>query len=132
MRPGLRVHFVPAQHWSKRFLSGLRTMLWGGHVVETAAGRVYFACDTGYPAQFAEICLRLGAPHVARPPIGAYEPRWFMGPQHMNPDDAVQAHLDLDAHLSIAMHFATFPERRGDRRTCPGADRGRDPAWRAG
>ncbi len=109
VRPGLRVHFVPAQHWSKRFLSGLRTMLWGGHVVETAAGRVYFAGDTGYPAQFAEIRRRLGAPHVALLPIGAYEPRWFMGPQHMNPDDAVQAHLDLGAHLSIAMHFATFP-----------------------
>ncbi len=109
VRPGLRVHFVPAQHWSKRFLSGLRTMLWGGHVVETAAGRVYFAGDTGYPAQFAEIRRRLGAPHVALLPIGAYEPRWFMGPQHMNPDDAVQAHLDLDANLSIAMHFATFP-----------------------
>ncbi len=108
IQPGLRVHFVPAQHWSNRLLAGVRTMLWGGHVVETAAGRVYFAGDTGYPAHFAEIRRRLGAPHVALLPIGAYEPRWFMKPQHMNPDDAVRAHLDLGAHLSIAMHFATF------------------------
>ncbi len=108
VRPGLLVHFVPAQHWSSRFFAGVRTMLWGGHVVETAAGRVYFAGDTGYPAHFAEIRRRLGEPHIALLPIGAYEPRWFMKPQHMNPDDAVRAHLDLGAHLSIAMHFGTF------------------------
>ncbi len=108
VRPGLRVHFVPAQHWSNRFFAGIRTMLWGGHVVETEAGRVYFAGDTGYPAHFGEIRERLGEPHVALLPIGAYEPRWFMGPQHMNPDDAVRAHLDLGAHRSIAMHFGTF------------------------
>jgi L-ascorbate metabolism protein UlaG (beta-lactamase superfamily) len=108
VRPGLRVHFVPAQHWSNRFGAGVSTMLWGGHVVETAGARFYFAGDTGYPAHFPEIRQRLGEPHVALLPIGAYEPRWFMKPQHMNPDDAVRAHLDLGAHLSIAMHFATF------------------------
>ena len=52
---GLRVHFVPAQHWSKRLLSGLRTMLWGGHVVETAAGRVYFAGDTEETPELAHL-----------------------------------------------------------------------------
>lgn len=107
--PELRVTFVPSQHWSKRGLFDRRTMLWGGHMVETAAGRLYFAGDTGYPAHFSDIRRRLREPHVALLPIGAYEPRWFMGPQHMNPDDAVRAHLDLGAHLSIAMHFATFP-----------------------
>jgi L-ascorbate metabolism protein UlaG (beta-lactamase superfamily) len=106
--PGLRVHFVPSQHWSNRFFAGIRTMLWGGHVIETAAGRVYFAGDTGYPGHFTEIRERLGAPRLALLPIGAYEPRWFMGPQHMNPDDAVRAHLDLGAAASMAMHFATF------------------------
>jgi L-ascorbate metabolism protein UlaG (beta-lactamase superfamily) len=109
VRPGLRVHFVPAQHWSKRVFSGVRTMLWGGHVVETAGACVYFAGDTGYPAHFAEIRRRLGEPHVALLPIRAYKPNWLMSPQHMNPDEAVRAHLDLGAHLSIAMHFGTFP-----------------------
>lgn len=106
---GIRVNFVPAQHWSSRGLFDKRATLWGGHVLESKAGRVYFAGDTGYPAQFSEIRQRLGEPHIALLPIGAYEPRWFMGPQHMNPDDAVRAHLDLGAHLSVAMHFATFP-----------------------
>lgn len=107
--PGMRVTFVPAQHWSSRGLFDKRATLWGGHVLQSGEGRLYFAGDTGYPAHFSEIRQRLGEPDVALLPIGAYEPRWFMGPQHMNPDDAVRAHLDLGAHLSIAMHFATFP-----------------------
>lgn len=106
---GVRVTFVPAQHWSKRVTLARRSTLWGGHLVEGLAGRVYFAGDTGYPAQFGEIRRRLGSPDLALLPIGAYEPRWFMGPQHMNPEDAVRAHGDLGARLSVAMHFATFP-----------------------
>jgi L-ascorbate metabolism protein UlaG (beta-lactamase superfamily) len=83
-------------------------MLWGGHVVEAPAGRIYFAGDTGYGPHFGEIAGRLGRPDVALLPIGAYEPRWFMAAQHMNPADAVKAHFDLRQPLSIAMHFATF------------------------
>lgn len=105
---GARVTYVPAQHWSSRSLSDRRRMLWGGHVVETLAGRVYFAGDTGYPGHFQAIRERLGPPDIALLPIGAYEPRWFMAAQHIDPDEAVKAHLDLQAKLSIAMHFATF------------------------
>jgi L-ascorbate metabolism protein UlaG (beta-lactamase superfamily) len=107
--PRLSIVYVPAQHWSRRRPWDTNRMLWGGHVVEAGGARVYFAGDTGYPAQFGEIARRLGAPDMALLPIGAYEPRWFMAPQHMNPDEAVRAHLDLGARLSIAMHFATFP-----------------------
>jgi L-ascorbate metabolism protein UlaG (beta-lactamase superfamily) len=106
--PGLRITYVPAQHWSRRHFWDTNRMLWGGHVIEAQGARAYFAGDTGYPAQFSEIARQLGAPDVALLPIGAYEPRWFMGLQHMNPDDAVRAHLDLGARLSIAIHFATF------------------------
>jgi L-ascorbate metabolism protein UlaG (beta-lactamase superfamily) len=105
----LSIVYVPAQHWSRRRPWDTNRMLWGGHVVEAGGARVYFAGDTGYPAQFGEIARRLGAPDMALLPIGAYEPRWFMAPQHMNPDEAVRAHRDLGAQLSIAMHFATFP-----------------------
>jgi L-ascorbate metabolism protein UlaG (beta-lactamase superfamily) len=105
---GMRIVYVPAQHWSARGLFDRRRMLWGGHVIEAPAGLVYFAGDTGYPAHFSAITQRLGAPDIALLPIGAYEPRWFMAQQHMNPEEAVRAHLDLQAKLSIAMHFATF------------------------
>ena len=106
--PDLRIHFVPAQHWSRRGAFDRRKTLWGGHFVESSAGRVLFAGDTGYGAHFSEIRRRLGAPAVALLPIGAYEARWFMLVQHMNPDDAVVAHLELGAELSLGMHFGTF------------------------
>ena len=104
----LRITYVPAQHWSSRTMRDRRRMLWGGFVVETPAGRLYFAGDTGYFDGFRAIRERLGAPDVALLPIGAYEPRWFMGSQHMNPADAVQAHRDLGARLSLGLHWGTF------------------------
>ncbi len=104
----LGITYVPAQHWSSRTMLDRRRMLWGGHVVETPAGRLYFAGDSGYFGGFREIRDRLGAPAVAILPIGAYEPRWFMQSQHMNPDEAVQAHRDLGATLSLAAHWGTF------------------------
>ena len=105
---GLKITYVPAQHWSRRRPWDTNQMLWGGFVVECGGARIYFAGDTGYPGQFSEIARRLGPPDIALLPIGAYEPRWFMAPQHMNPDEAVRAHRDLGARLSIAIHFGTF------------------------
>ena len=71
--------------------------------------RIFFAGDTAYGPFFQTIRQRLGPIDVALLPIGAYEPRWFMQAVHMNPADAVQAHLDLEAAQSIGMHFGTFP-----------------------
>lgn len=106
-RPGLVVTFVPAQHWSSRSLLDRRRTLWGGFVLQVGALRVYFAGDSGYCAWFKAIGERCGAPDLALLPIGAYEPRWFMRTQHMNPAEAVQAHRDLKAARSIGMHFGT-------------------------
>ena len=106
-RPGIEVSFVPAQHWSSRTLFDRRRTLWGGHVVQTAAGRLYFAGDSGYGPHFSDIAKR-HRPDVALLPIGAYEPRGFMQAQHMNPDDAVRAHRDLGVSLSIGIHWGTF------------------------
>jgi len=69
---------------------------------------VYFAGDSGYSPQFAEIGEKCPGIDVGLIPIGAYEPRWFMTPAHMNPDEAVRAHVDVRARLSIGMHFGTF------------------------
>ncbi|MDA3919462.1 MAG: MBL fold metallo-hydrolase [Salinisphaera sp.] len=107
--PGLAISGVPARHWSKRSLFDRNRSLWLGYWLHSAKyGPIYFAGDTGYGAHFRQIRDRLGKPALALLPIGAYEPRWFMAPQHMNPDDAVRAHLDLGAHRSIGIHFATF------------------------
>jgi L-ascorbate metabolism protein UlaG (beta-lactamase superfamily) len=99
---------VPAQHFSARTPWDRNQTLWSGFIVSVDGVTIYFAGDSGYPAQFAEIGAR-GAPiDVALLPIGAYEPRWFMQPMHMNPDEAVRAHVDVNARVSIGMHFGTF------------------------
>ena len=106
---GVAATFAPALHWSKRGLHDRNMALWSAFVIETPAGTVYFAGDTGYGsgAHFRDIRREFGPVRLALLPIGAYEPRWFMHPQHMNPEEAVKAHLDLAAGLSIGVHHAT-------------------------
>jgi L-ascorbate metabolism protein UlaG (beta-lactamase superfamily) len=77
-------------------------------VLTTGGRRIFFAGDSGYASFFREIGQRLGPIDLALLPIGVYEPRWFMQPIHMNPAEAVQAHLDLEATESVGMHFGTF------------------------
>ncbi|WP_084536822.1 MBL fold metallo-hydrolase [Azospirillum halopraeferens] len=105
---GVRVTFVPAQHWSARGPFDRRRSLWGGFVVEAADGRVHFTGDSGYCPHFREIGARFPGLDVTLLPIGAYEPRWFMAAQHMNPEEAVRAFRDLGAARAVAMHFGTF------------------------
>jgi L-ascorbate metabolism protein UlaG (beta-lactamase superfamily) len=104
----LPVTVTPAQHFSARTPFDRNRALWGGFMLTAGDRRIYFAGDTGYGPFFREIRTRLGAIDLALLPIGAYEPRWFMQPIHMNPSEAVQAHLDLEASESIGMHFGTF------------------------
>ncbi|MEB3197694.1 MAG: MBL fold metallo-hydrolase [Candidatus Sericytochromatia bacterium] len=105
---GVQITFTPAQHWSARALRDRRRMLWGSFMVSGVRQQAYFAGDTGAGPHFKLIRDRLGQPDVALLPIGAYEPRWFMKPQHLNPDDAVEAHRALAAESSIGIHWGTF------------------------
>jgi len=105
--PGVRVTLTPAQHFAARWPWDRNRTLWGGLWLESAGRRIFFAGDTGYASHFAEIRRRLGAPDLALLPIGAYEPRWFMRAVHMNPEEAVRAHLDLGARRTLGMHFGT-------------------------
>jgi L-ascorbate metabolism protein UlaG (beta-lactamase superfamily) len=100
---------VPAQHFSARGLTDRNAALWCGFVIGGPSGHVYFAGDTGWGRQFAEIAQRFGPMRVALLPIGAYEPRWFMKPAHISPAEAVEAHLVLGARTSIGIHWGTFP-----------------------
>jgi L-ascorbate metabolism protein UlaG (beta-lactamase superfamily) len=104
----LEVNFTPAQHWSARSFVGRNRALWGGFWLRQGNFRAFFAGDSGLGRHFRLIRERLGAPDAAFLSIGAYEPRWFMREQHMNPADAVQAHLAVEAASSVAMHFGTF------------------------
>ena len=104
----LQVSLTPAQHFSARGPFDRNRSLWGGFMLVGGDVRIYFAGDTGAGPSFREIRQRLGRIDLALLPIGAYEPRWFMKDVHMNPGEAVQAHLDLEPAQSIGMHFGTF------------------------
>lgn len=104
----LSLTFVPSQHFSARSLFDRNKTLWGGFVIESPSQLIYFAGDTAYSPHFKEIKERLGKPTLALLPIGAFQPRWLMKGVHMSPQDAVQAHLDLEAVQSMAIHFGTF------------------------
>jgi L-ascorbate metabolism protein UlaG (beta-lactamase superfamily) len=107
---GLRIHLTPALHWSKRSLFDANRALWGAFVVEAPGGPIYFAGDTGYGtgSTFDDVRERFGAPRLSLLPIGAYEPRWFMRAQHMNPEEAVLAHKALGSRASLAIHHGTI------------------------
>ena len=116
---GFKVTFVPAQHWSRRSLLDTNATWWGGFVLERAGLRVYHSGDTAWFDGFAQIGARCGAIDAAMLPIGAYAPRWFMQPQHMDPADAVRAFSALGAGRFVAMHWGTFKLTDEDLREPP-------------
>lgn len=107
---GVTVHLEPAYHWSARGVNDRRMALWCAYVLTTPAGVIYHVGDSGYGegAIFRDVREKYGAPRLATLPIGAYEPRWFMRPQHMNPEDAVKALVDLGADQALGHHWGTF------------------------
>ncbi len=104
----LSITLVPARHWSMRKPWDRNSMLWGGFVLRGPEGALYHSGDTAHFDGFAEIGRRAGPIDLALLPIGAYEPRWFMQPQHMNPEEAVEAFRALEARVLVPMHWGTF------------------------
>src|ERR1700719_2633026 len=102
------IHCVPALHFASREIFDRNKTLWCGYVIEFQNQMVYFAGDTGFGNHFAQIRERFGAPCLALLPIGAYQPRWFMSPVHMAPEEAVRAHDVLGSGTSIPIHHGTF------------------------
>jgi len=101
---------VPTRHWSARGLFDRNKALWASFVLETPAGKLYIVCDSGYGEgkHFRRVAEAHGPLRLAILPIGAYEPRWFMREQHMNPEDAVKALADCGAEQALAHHHGTF------------------------
>ncbi len=107
---GMRIHLEPSYHWSARGALDRRKQLWGSFVIETTAGKIYHIGDTGYidGQFFRDVKAKHGAIKLAMIPIGAYEPRWFMEKQHVNPADAVKILQDCGAEFAIGHHWGTF------------------------
>ncbi|HEY0299728.1 MAG TPA: MBL fold metallo-hydrolase [Rhizomicrobium sp.] len=105
---GVSATYVPAEHFSARGPFDRNVTLWGGFVLETPAGAIYFAGDTGDGAHIAAIAERFGPMALSLLPIGAYEPAWFMSPVHMNPREAVAAAQTLRSRVTMPIHYGTI------------------------
>ena len=118
--------------------------LWSGFLVRAGGRLIYNVGDTGYGdgAIFRDLRARYGPPDLAIIPIGAYEPRWFMADQHVNPEEAVRIFRDCGADQALGTHWGTF-QLTDEARDAPrealaravaagGIDPARFPAWEAG
>jgi len=126
---------TPARHYSGRFLSRGNT-LWASWVISGPRHRAFFGGDSGYTRSFADIGAAYGPFDLTLLPIGAYNKSW---PDiHMNPEEAVRAHRDLNAAapggVLVPIHWCTFrlaPHPWGepaDRLVAAAADAGVDIA----
>jgi L-ascorbate metabolism protein UlaG (beta-lactamase superfamily) len=106
----VRVTLEPSLHWSARGVTDRFMALWGNFVIEGPAGNIYACGDTGYDEDsiFPRMKAKYGGFRLALLPIGAYEPRWFMKEQHMNPEEAVKVFQELGAEAAIGHHWGTF------------------------
>ena len=104
------VTLAPTRHWSARNLSDRNMSLWASFVIETPGGRIYCVANSAYGdgSHFRRARERHGEFKLAILPIGAYEPRWFMRDQHINPAEAVQAFIDCGAERALGHHYGTF------------------------
>lgn len=109
LKKDIQLSFVPVRHFSSRSLTDRYATLWGAFVLEIGSRRVFIAPDAAYSNDYIKVREKYGPIDLAFLPIGAYEPRWFMKHFHMDPKEAVQAHLDLQSKLSVGIHFGTFP-----------------------
>jgi N-acyl-phosphatidylethanolamine-hydrolysing phospholipase D len=114
---GVDFHLTPVQHWSARGINDRSATLWGGWSVFGADFHWYYAGDTGYSLDFSDTAKHFAARQSAESgggfdlaliPIGAYEPRWFMAQQHVNPMESVRIHQDVGAKRSLGVHWGTF------------------------
>jgi N-acyl-phosphatidylethanolamine-hydrolysing phospholipase D len=111
----VEIVLTPVQHWSGRGLNDRLKTLWGGYAVFAPDLHLFFTGDTAYSKDFVDIREHFkarqaegGGFDIALIAIGAYEPRWFMASQHVNPAEAMQIHLDVNAKRSVGIHWGTF------------------------
>ena len=105
---GVKITFVPVRHWSRRGLADTNKRLWGGYVIERDGIKIYHGGDSGYGVHYKELAETFGGIDYFIIGIGAYEPRWFMEPNHNNPSDVIKAFTDANSKILIPMHYGTF------------------------
>ena len=103
---GLKIVATPAQHFSGRSLSDGNRTLWASWVIDTGRARIFFSGDSGYFDGFAKIGERYGPFDLALVETGAYDQEW--PDVHMQPEQSLQAHLDVRGKVLMPIHNGTF------------------------
>jgi L-ascorbate metabolism protein UlaG (beta-lactamase superfamily) len=104
----VNIYYLPSRHWSRRGLTDTNTTLWGAFLIEAAGKKVYFGGDSGYGSHIRKVRELFGEVDYYLAGIGAFAPRWFMGPSHMHPEEAAKSSNDLQAKNLLPMHYGTF------------------------
>lgn len=110
LKGNVQVSYLPAKHWTRRYLTDNNLSLWGSFMIEDKVKdkHIYFGADSGYGIHFKDIAALFPQIDIAMLGIGAFEPYWFMHPSHTGPKDALRAFEDLKAHCFLPMHYGTF------------------------
>ena len=104
----VKFFFLPVRHWSRRGFFDTNYRLWGGFVIQTEKATIYFAGDSGFGRHYRETAELFPKIDYFLIGIGAYEPRWFMEPNHNTPAEALRAFQEAGARMLIPMHYGTF------------------------
>lgn len=108
MDGGLTIEAVPAIHGTRRTPHRRNSMLWAGWILRAGGDSLYFAGDTGFGSLMTEMAGREAPVDVALVPIGAWSPRWFQAPFHVDPEEAVRLAQLIGARTAIGIHWGTF------------------------
>ena len=106
----IEIYFLPSRHWSNRTLGDTNERLWGAFILKSKDKTIYFSGDSGYGSHFKEVGELFPNIDVALIGAGAYSPRWFMSPNHQDPEHAVQAFNETKAKTMIPFHYGTFDQ----------------------
>lgn len=104
----LEIFYLPTRHWSNRSLVDINKRLWGAYLLKSKDRMIYVGADSGYGSHYKEVGELFPNIDVALVGTGAYSPRWFMGPNHQDPEHGVMAFNETKAKVMIPFHYGTF------------------------
>ena len=104
----LRVTCTPAQHYSSRGLFDYKETFWSSWSIAGPKHRVFYSGDTGFSDHFQQIGNQLGPFDLGIIRVGQYGPGASWNYSNMTPEDAVKAHIAVQARRMLPVHWGTF------------------------
>ncbi len=104
---GFQFTALPARHFTGRGLTNRFSTLWSSFALKTSSKNIFLGGDSGYGEHFKMIGEQYGPFDLTFMETGQYNELWY--DIHSMPEDAVQAHLDLQGNIMMSVHWAKFP-----------------------